>query len=206
MRESKEKKIIGRSSGGCINFQHSILTKHAMNNDHKVALQDAQLRGQFTRCMEKNNGKTGSAIKASFNIVFFIVKEEMPLAKFGALVNLQITNGCNDFKNITHQHHSHVTETVEIISACIEGKTISILRKSPFVGALLDKTSNIRVYKKLVIFYPCLVTQCSSQSAPLRESRKRSRDGPQQKRLRAIMALSFFNSLGLKMLLLLELQ
>ena len=106
---------------------------------------------------------------------FFIVKEEMPLAKFGALVNLQITNGCNDFKNITHQHHSHVTETVEIISACIEGKTISILRKSPFVGALLDKTSNIRVYKKLVIFYPCLVTQCSSKSAPLRESRKRSR-------------------------------
>jgi len=29
-------------SGGCINFQHSMLTKHAANNDHKVALQDAQ--------------------------------------------------------------------------------------------------------------------------------------------------------------------
>ena len=43
-------------------------------------------------------------------------------------------------------------------------------------------------------------TQCSSQSAPLRESRERSRDGPQQKRSRAIMALSFFNSQGLKRL------
>ena len=127
------------ASGGCINFQHSTLTKHAANNDHKVALQDAQLRGQFTKCMEKNNEKTRSAMKASFNAVYFIVKEEMPLAKFGALVNLQITNGCNDLKNITHQHHSHVTEMVEIISDCIEEKTISILRESPFVGVLLDK-------------------------------------------------------------------
>ena len=40
--------------------------------------------------------------------------------------------------------------------------------------------------------------QCSSQSAPLRESHKRSRDGPHQKRSRTIMALSFFNFLGLK--------
>ena len=145
-------------------------------------------------------------LKHPLNRGFFIVKEEMPLAKFGALVNLPIKNGCNDFKNITHQHHSHVTEMVEIISACIEGKTIRILRESPFVGVLLDETSDIRVYKKLVILYPSLVTQCSSHSAPLRESRKRSRDGPQEKRLRAIMALSFFNSLGLTMLLLLELQ
>ena len=42
--------------------------------------------------------------------------------------------------------------------------------------------------------------QCSSQGAPLRESCKRSTDGPQQKRTRAIMALSFFNSWGLKQL------
>ena len=48
--------------------------------------------------------------------------------------------------------------------------------------------------------------QCSSQSAPLRESRKRSRDGPHQKRSRAIMALSFYNSVGLKVSLLLQLQ
>ena len=48
--------------------------------------------------------------------------------------------------------------------------------------------------------------QCSSQSAPLRESRKRSTDGPHQKGSRAIVALSFFNSLGLKMSLLLQLQ
>ena len=36
-----------------------------------------------------------------------------------------------------------------------------------------------------------MITQCSSQSAPLRESHKKLRDGPQQKRSRAIMALSF---------------
>ena len=145
------------ASGGCINFQHSSLTKHAANNDHKVALQDAQLRGQFTKCVEKNNEKTGSAMKASFNTMYFIVKEEMPLAKFGALVNLQITNGCNDLKNITHQHHSHVTEMVEIISDCTEEKTISILRESPFVGILLDETSDIPAYKKLVILFRAVV-------------------------------------------------
>ena len=131
-RKQREKNPF--ASGGCINFQHSTLTKHAANNDHKVALQDAQLRGQFTKCVEKNNEKTGSAMKASFNTVYFTVKEEMPLAKFGALVNLQITNGCNDLKNITHQHHSHVTEMVEIISDCIEEKTISILRKVLLLG------------------------------------------------------------------------
>ena len=59
-------------------------------------------------------------------------------------MNLQIKNGCNDFKNITRQHHSHVTEMVEIISACIEGKTIRILRESPFVGVLLDETSDMK--------------------------------------------------------------
>ena len=111
-----------------VDAKHSILTKHAMNNDHKVALQDAQLRGQFTRCVEKNNGNTGSAIKASFNPGILLLKKN--------LVNLQIKNGCNDFKNITRQHHSHVTEMVEIISACIEGKTIRILRESPCWGTL----------------------------------------------------------------------
>ena len=44
---------------------------------------------------------------------------------------------------------------------------------------------------KTIVFY-----QCSSQSVPLRESRKRSREGPHQKRSRAIMALSFVNSVG----------
>ena len=44
-----------------------------------------------------------------------------------------------------------------------------------------------------------LVLWHSSQRVPLRESRKRSRDGSQQKHSRAIMALSFFNSQGFKM-------
>ena len=26
------------ASGGCINFQHSTITKHAMNNEHKVTV------------------------------------------------------------------------------------------------------------------------------------------------------------------------
>ena len=51
-----------------------------------------------------------------------------------------------------------------------------------------------------------LVNQRSSQSAPLREFRKRLRDGPQQKSSRAIMALSLFNSPDFKMSLLLQLQ
>ena len=51
-----------------------------------------------------------------------------------------------------------------------------------------------------------LMQQCYSQNAPLGESRKRSRDGPQQKSSRAIMALSSFNSPGFKMSLLLQLQ
>ena len=59
-----------------VDAKHSILTKHAMNNDHKVALQDAQLRGQFTRCVEKNNENTGSAIKASFNPGILLLKKK----------------------------------------------------------------------------------------------------------------------------------
>ena len=57
-----------------------------------------------------------------------------------------------------------------------------------------------------VVFVVKTNMQCSSQGVPLRESRKRSRDGPHQKHSRAIMALSFFNSLVLKMSLLLQLQ
>ena len=46
-RKQREKNPF--ASGRCINFQHSTLKKHAVNSNHKVALQDAQLRGQFTR-------------------------------------------------------------------------------------------------------------------------------------------------------------
>lgn len=46
---------------------------------------------------------------------------------------------------------------VEIISDCIEEKTLSILRESPFVGVLFDETSDITVYKKLVIFFRAVV-------------------------------------------------
>ena len=35
-RKQRGKKPFG--SGGCINFQHSMLTKHAPNNDHKVTV------------------------------------------------------------------------------------------------------------------------------------------------------------------------
>ena len=75
----------------------------------------------------------------------------------------------------------------------------------PFVAAI-KTIKNQEQYASSYIKYVLMQTQCSSQSAPLGESRKRSRDGPHQKRSRAIMALSFFNSLGLKMSLLLQLQ
>ena len=175
-RKQREKIRLQVVDASTSNIQRSQSMRRTMTtkSPFKMLSWEASLLGAW----KKNNEKTGSSIKASFNTVFFIVKEEMPLTKFGALVNLQITNGCNDFKNITHQHHSHVTEMVEIIFPCIEGKTISILRESPFVGVLLDETSDIRVYKKLVILYPSLVTQCSSQSAPLRESRKNREMAP----------------------------
>ena len=41
-KKAKRKNPFAR--GGCINFQHSMLTKHAANNNHKVALQGAQTR------------------------------------------------------------------------------------------------------------------------------------------------------------------
>lgn len=65
-------------------------------------------------------------------------------------MNLQITNGCNDLKNITHQHHSHVTEMVEIISDCIKEKFQHYQRVLLLV--LLDETSDI-IHKKLVILF-----------------------------------------------------
>ena len=70
----------------------------------------------------------------------------------------------------------------------------SPLVRSCFLQILFDMKENIRM------------KQCSSQSAPLCESRKRSRDGPHQKRSRAILALSFFNCPGSKWSLLLQLQ
>ena len=49
LQESKEKKIHLQ----VVDASNSNIHKHATNNDHKVTLQDPQLRGQFTRCMEK---------------------------------------------------------------------------------------------------------------------------------------------------------
>lgn len=142
---------------GCINFQHSTLVKHAGNNDHQIALNEVKLRKQFERCVEKVNITAGNATKASFHTVYCMVKEEMPLSKFSALVKLQIKNGCDDLKKITHQHPSHVSEMVEIISASILEKDIRTIKESPFIGVLIDETSDITIHKKLVILFKVIV-------------------------------------------------
>ena len=107
--------------------------------------------------MEKVNITARNATKASFHIVYCMVKEEMPLSKFSTLVKLQIKNGCNDLKKITHQHPSHVREMVEIISGSILEKDIRTIKESPFIGVLIDETSDITIYKKLVILFKVIV-------------------------------------------------
>ena len=85
--------------------------------------------------------------------MYFIAKEELPLSKFSPLLNLQIKNQKEDLKNITHQHPSHVSEMVGIISDSTEKKDLEILNRSPVVGVLLDETSDITIHKKLVILF-----------------------------------------------------
>ena len=108
VKKPKEKNQFARKDA--INFQHSTLMKHASNNDHQLALKDVKLRKQIERCVHKVNFNAGTATKASFRTVYCMVKKEMPLSKFSALVKIQIKNNCNDLKNIAHQHPSYIND------------------------------------------------------------------------------------------------
>ena len=81
-----------------------------------------------------------------------------------------------------------------------------IVRKGHYLCIFRELSTRIVQQNPWVVLLFNGKIQCSSQSAPLGESRKRSRDGPCQKRSRAIMAPSFFDCLGLIWSLLLQLQ
>ena len=142
----KQKERINSQRKDAFNFQHSTLMKHASYNDHQLALKDVKLKKQTERCVDKVNINDGTATKASFHTVYCMVKEGMPLGKFSALVKLQIKNGCNDLMNIPHQHPSHISEMVEMISQSdsqsILEKDTKTIKEGLFIGVLIDETSD----------------------------------------------------------------
>ena len=81
----------------------------------------------------------------------YIVKNCLPLNRFNDLCKLQALNhtpGFTDSKVYT-SHQSHL-ELLDAINETIQGNLVAKLHSSPFLGIVIDESTDVAMYKKLV--------------------------------------------------------
>ena len=86
--------------------------------------------------------------------MYSIVKSGQPLSQFNTLCELQALNGTPGFQDpkcLYTNYCSHL-DLLAAINVTVEEKVDQNLQESPFIGLVIDESTDVAVYKKLVIY------------------------------------------------------
>ena len=161
-REAGKSNAFAKGSG---NLKVSAFIRHETRNpDHTVIVfgRKAQVQGStidlaISRQQEheaKRAAEGDVTLEAQIRTMYSIVKSGQPLSQFNTLCELQALNntpGFQDPKRLYTSYCSHL-DLLTAINASVEEKVDENLRESPFIGLVIDKSTDVAVYKKLVIY------------------------------------------------------
>ncbi|XP_064648743.1 zinc finger protein 862-like [Lineus longissimus] len=124
---------------------------------------------QHTEALKKEaDASTGTALQTLtvndrpivndlFRILKYICFNDMPLSKFGSMVELSISVGAPRIpllqkgKNATYTSESTMIELLEILASEVEESLLEDIQKSPFFSLMMDETCDVAVKKNLAL-------------------------------------------------------
>lgn len=103
--------------------------------------------------------KHNDTLIAQLRTALFMAKENIPDRKFGALVDLQLSNGATAFHSesgsakcgIYTSHHA-VSDMQKALASIAKENVIAAAQSSPFIGLMFDESLDVAINKKLVMY------------------------------------------------------
>ena len=149
-------------ASGSRNLKASAFTRHEMRNPehtfvvvgvhaktHRVTLQAAFEKQAERDAQKAVEGDVG--LEVQLQTMYTIVKNCLPLNQFNNLCKLQALNhtpGFTDSKFCT-SHQSHL-ELLDAIDVTIQEELDAKLHSSPFLGIVIDESTDVAMYKKYI--------------------------------------------------------
>ena len=143
---------------GSKNFKTSALSDHQKSNDHQTALIIPKLQNDMTQAHNKAQSDQEKGAIVGLKIIYWLVKETLPLVKFKSLVAFlkELETPYVQYLSISdHLNYDSSYTALEFLEACsktLEDKLVDKLQNSPAITALSDESTDIAVNKRMVIY------------------------------------------------------
>ena len=139
------------------NFQNTTLVRHASHTDHINAIKVPELKHNFAVCLKKGASDQDKAIIILFKTLEWLIKEDLPLAKFQSLVQLFNSLNVKDLEilnksKINYQSSESAYELLDCLAEDVRNKVREKLQKSEYVTVLTDESTDISNKKRQVIY------------------------------------------------------
>ena len=145
-----KKNIFGTS--GSTNFRRSALSDHSKTSEHtdavRASLEAAQAAPVFATVSERADKAILTLIKAAY----FIAKEDLAILKFEELINLLERCKCPHLPRELYRNRDGCHELVTVIGDCIESEIVELMCNSPYVGLMVDESTDLSVRKNLLLY------------------------------------------------------
>ena len=139
-----------------------------LENEKKRSERDGGIVASFERVFEAEEASLTSA----FMCLYWLCKEESHTTKYSSLldlVGLLDTNvlHLNKGGNATYRSQRSIAEFLSLISDNIRMTTKHELDNSPYVGLMIDETTDLSTIKQLIVYAKCLVRPQSEDGTKL---------------------------------------
>ena len=147
------------------NLKVSAFMRHETRNPGHTVLvlgqaarnQGATIETILTKLCEQEARRAAEgdlALEAQFRMMYSIVNSGQPINQFNTICELQTLNGTPGFQDTKRLYTSHCShlDLLAAINATIEEEVDHKLQASPFIGLVIDESTDVAVYKKLVIY------------------------------------------------------
>ena len=140
---------------GCKDFQKSSIDRHSTSEGHKSSLASKKHAVYWERSAANAEKSSNDGLIPQMRTVKYIAEQNLSLATYRSLIDLQQQNGANIPSPYTH--HQPVEEMLEAISNSIQDEIRQDTKDAKFVGIMVDESVDIAVFKKLVIYTQVVV-------------------------------------------------
>ena len=119
-------------------------------NSHKEALSLGKSADFFKKSQAKADTKRNDTLRSQLATAFFMVKHNIAIHKFPEMMKLQEFNGAPT--STYYMHHSAVDEMITSIDSVLLKSMKEEIRDAPFVSIIVDESTDIAVFKKLIMY------------------------------------------------------
>ncbi|XP_070567317.1 E3 SUMO-protein ligase KIAA1586-like [Ptychodera flava] len=137
------------------------LLKHAKSRDHRAAFARPSLQEDMKSATTTAYGKIKDTTVALMRTVFTMAKEQISNRKLPALIDMQISNGCQALNplqdgssQLQYTHHESLDDFFLSIRTVIERQILSNVKNCPFkiYAAQLDEATDVSNLSTVMVY------------------------------------------------------